>query len=162
MYLKKAFWNEAPKSETQSGDKLSETTSPVTDLVSSLDDQRLYREVTLALRTGLRDARSDFSFLRLHGLRNILKFLRSVAASDSTINLFCHTQTIPDLQGTLCHFTSAYFIIRIIYIQIRTLEIKNLFRVCIFSSCLTTTSYFLSCFTSVRTISFVYQNYLFL
>lgn len=100
MYLKKAFWNEVQKSETQSNDKSPETTapSPVTDLVSSLDDQRLYREVTLALRTGLRDARSDFSFLRLHGLRNILKFLRSVAASDSTINLFCHTQSIPDLQ----------------------------------------------------------------
>ncbi|KAK9071666.1 hypothetical protein SSX86_008095 [Deinandra increscens subsp. villosa] len=102
MYLKKAFWSEVSNSEGESNDKPSETTapspSPVTDLVSSLEDQRLYREVTLALRTGLRDARSDFSFLRLHGLRNILKFLRSVSASDSTINIFCHTQSIPDLQ----------------------------------------------------------------
>ncbi|KAF5800539.1 putative Cell division protein Cdc14 [Helianthus annuus] len=85
-HLPKAFW----RSENES--------TPVTDLVTSLDDQRLYREVTLALRTGLRDARSDFSFLRLRGLRSILKFLRSVAASDSTINLFSHTQSIPDLQ----------------------------------------------------------------
>ncbi|KAJ9539594.1 hypothetical protein OSB04_026100 [Centaurea solstitialis] len=97
MYLKKAFWSEVLKSETENNDKSPET-SPVSDLVSSLDDQRLYREVTLALRTGLRDARSDFSFLRLHGLANILKFLRSVATSDSTINLFCNTQSIPALQ----------------------------------------------------------------
>ncbi|GJY18750.1 armadillo-type fold protein [Tanacetum coccineum] len=72
--------------------------SAVDDLVGSLDEQRLYREVTLALRTGLRDARSDFSFLRLHGLRNILKFMRSVADNDSIINLFIHTQSIPSLQ----------------------------------------------------------------
>ncbi|GKC97772.1 armadillo-type fold protein, partial [Tanacetum coccineum] len=71
--------------------------SAVDDLVGSLDEQRLYREVTLALRTGLRDARSDFSFLRLHGLRNILKFMRSVADNDSIINLFIHTQSIPSL-----------------------------------------------------------------
>ncbi|XP_024980023.1 uncharacterized protein LOC112516968 isoform X2 [Cynara cardunculus var. scolymus] len=100
MYLKKAFWSEVLKSGTENNDKSPDTTvpSPVTDLVSSLDDQRLYREVTLALRTGLRDARSDFSFLRLHGLGNILKFLRSVAASDSTINLFCNSQSITALQ----------------------------------------------------------------
>ncbi|XP_076930296.1 uncharacterized protein LOC143595035 [Bidens hawaiensis] len=93
MYLKKAFWTE------NNNDKDGSSSSPaVSELVKSLDDQRLYREVTLALRTGLRDARSDFSFLRLRGLRNILKFLRSVANSDSTITLFAHTQSIPPLQ----------------------------------------------------------------
>ncbi|KAL2556272.1 hypothetical protein Fot_01100 [Forsythia ovata] len=93
MYLKKAFWSDRLNSESE-----SESQSPVGDLVKSLDKQRLYREVTLALRTGLRDARAEFSFLRVTGLRNILKFLRSVAESDSTINLFCHSQSIPQLQ----------------------------------------------------------------
>ncbi|KAL8210910.1 hypothetical protein R6Q57_005347 [Mikania cordata] len=100
MYLKKAFWSEVSSSARVNNDESAEppAPSPVTDLVSSLEDQRIHREVTLALRTGLRDARSDFSFLRLHGLRNILKFLRSFAASDSTINIFCHTQSIQALQ----------------------------------------------------------------
>ncbi|KAH7854081.1 hypothetical protein Vadar_009867 [Vaccinium darrowii] len=93
MYLKKAFWSDSLNSDTE-----TQSSSPVGDLVHSLDKQRLYREITLALRTGLKDARAEFSFLRVRGLRSILKFLRSVAESDSTINLFCHSQTIPDLQ----------------------------------------------------------------
>ncbi|XP_057798775.1 uncharacterized protein LOC131014721 [Salvia miltiorrhiza] len=91
MYLKKAFWSEAVKAD-------AEQQSPVVELVKSLDKQRLYREVTLALRTGLREARAEFSFLRIRGLRSILKFLRSLAQSDDTINLFCHSQSIPALQ----------------------------------------------------------------
>ncbi|KAL9270355.1 hypothetical protein AKJ16_DCAP16701 [Drosera capensis] len=70
----------------------------VEELVESLDQQRLYREVTLALRTGLRDARADFSFLRLRGLLRLLKFLRSVAESDDAVPLFCRSQSVPDLQ----------------------------------------------------------------
>lgn len=95
MYLKKAFWSDAVKPETEAD---AERPSPVFELVKSLDKQRLYREVTLALRTGLREARAEFSFLRIRGLRSILKFLRSVANSDETINLFCHSQSIPALQ----------------------------------------------------------------
>ncbi|KAK9292028.1 hypothetical protein L1049_019982 [Liquidambar formosana] len=97
MYLKKAFWSEglnAPESDPQS----ESPAKAVGELVNSLNKQRLYREVTLALRTGLRDARAEFSFLRVRGLRSILKFLRSVAESDTTINLFCHSQSIPELQ----------------------------------------------------------------
>lgn len=96
MYLKKAFWSEglnAPESDPQSS-----SATVVGELVNSLNKERLYREVTLALRTGLRDARAEFSFLRVRGLRSILKFLRSVAESDSTIQLFCHSQSIPELQ----------------------------------------------------------------
>ncbi|KAH6838201.1 binding protein [Perilla frutescens var. hirtella] len=93
MYLKKAFWTDAVKPETE-----AERQSPVLELVKSLDKQRLYREVTLALRSGLREARAEFSFLRIRGLRSILKFLRSVAQSDDTINLFYHSQSIPALQ----------------------------------------------------------------
>ncbi|PIN14459.1 hypothetical protein CDL12_12920 [Handroanthus impetiginosus] len=93
MYLKKPFWSETLNSQPE-----GESQSPVLELVKSLDKQRLYREVTLALRTGLREARAEFSFLRIRGLRSILKFLRSVAESDDTINLFCHSQSIPELQ----------------------------------------------------------------
>ncbi|XP_047955438.1 uncharacterized protein LOC125201395 [Salvia hispanica] len=91
MYLNRPFWSDAVKAE-------AEQQSPVAELVKSLDKQRLYREVTLALRTGLREARAEFSFLRIRGLRSILKFLRSVSQSDDTINLFCHSQSIPALQ----------------------------------------------------------------
>uniref|UniRef100_A0A0D9WLB9 Uncharacterized protein n=1 Tax=Leersia perrieri TaxID=77586 RepID=A0A0D9WLB9_9ORYZ len=72
------------------------------DLAEALARRRLYREVTLALRTGLRDAKADFSFLRARGLRGLLGFLRSTAASaagdDSQLLLFRHSQSIPDLQ----------------------------------------------------------------
>lgn len=96
MYLKKAFWCEGLKSESQS--QSSSEATAVGELVSELNKQRLYREITLALRTGLRDACAEFSFLRVRGLRCILKFLQSVAESDSTINLFCHSQSLPELQ----------------------------------------------------------------
>ncbi|KAK9161074.1 hypothetical protein Syun_007415 [Stephania yunnanensis] len=92
MYLKKASWC---KEEASSS---SPTSTAVDDLISSLNKQRLYREVTLALRTGLRDAAAHFSFLRVRGLRNLLKFLKSVTHSDSTILLFCFAQSVPDLQ----------------------------------------------------------------
>ncbi|KAJ4806380.1 Impaired sucrose induction 1-like protein [Rhynchospora pubera] len=70
----------------------------VSDLVTSLGRRRLYREVTLALRSGLREARADFSFLRTRGLRGLIKFLQSVACSDESVRLFRHSQTIPELQ----------------------------------------------------------------
>ncbi|XP_038970690.1 uncharacterized protein LOC103695511 [Phoenix dactylifera] len=70
----------------------------VGELVASLNRRRMYREVTLALRSGLRDAMADFSFLRTRGLRNLLKFLRSVGDSDASIRLFRHSQTFPELQ----------------------------------------------------------------
>ncbi|KAG8381110.1 hypothetical protein BUALT_Bualt06G0088300 [Buddleja alternifolia] len=96
MHLKKPFWSDTLNSETES--ESQSPPPPVLEVVRSLDKQRLYREVTLALRTGLREARAEFSFLRVRGLRNVLKFLRSVAESDDTINLFCHSQSIPELQ----------------------------------------------------------------
>ena len=76
----------------------SAASAAVEELVASLNQRRLYREVRLALRSGLRDARAEFSFLRVRGLRCLLKFLRSVADSPSTIQLFCLTQSLPDLE----------------------------------------------------------------
>ncbi|XP_073039563.1 uncharacterized protein [Primulina eburnea] len=93
MYFTKPFWSDSLTAESE-----AEPQSPVLELVKSLDKQRLYREVTLALRTGLREARAEFSFLRIRGLRSILKFLRSVAESDDMIDLFRHSQSIPELQ----------------------------------------------------------------
>ncbi|XP_057456841.1 uncharacterized protein LOC130747817 [Lotus japonicus] len=89
MYLKKPLWSEGIESDSDGA---------VVEVVKSLQQQRVYREVTLALRTGLRDARAEFSFLRVRALRSILNFLRSVADSDSTIDLFNQTQSIPELQ----------------------------------------------------------------
>ncbi|XP_074565372.1 uncharacterized protein LOC141821893 [Curcuma longa] len=70
----------------------------VGELVSALNRRRVYRDVTLALRSGLRDAAADFSFLRTRGLRSLLKFLGSISSSDESIRLFCHSQTIPELR----------------------------------------------------------------
>ncbi|GLT41513.1 hypothetical protein SLA2020_155700 [Shorea laevis] len=111
MYLKKPLWSEGvtepansnesslPSSSSEpESEAASAATKAVEELVNSLNEQRIYREVTLALRTGLRDASAEFSFLRLRGLRSLLKSLRSIAQSDSTIVLFCHTQSIPELQ----------------------------------------------------------------
>ncbi|PWZ06145.1 BTB/POZ domain-containing protein [Zea mays] len=70
------------------------------ELADALARRRLYREVTLALHSGLRDAKADFSFLRARGLRSLLGFLRSTAsaADDALLLLFRHSQSIPDLQ----------------------------------------------------------------
>ncbi|XP_022958116.1 uncharacterized protein LOC111459439 [Cucurbita moschata] len=103
MYLKKALWSEGftakPAAESSADDKsASATSSTVGELVNSLNRQRLYREITFSLRTGLRDASAEFSFLRVRGLRSLLKSLRSIAESDSTIQLFCQIQSLPELQ----------------------------------------------------------------
>ncbi|KAG2708507.1 hypothetical protein I3760_05G196800 [Carya illinoinensis] len=44
------------------------------------------------------NARAEFSFRRVRGLRSIFKFHRSVAEFDSTIQLFGQTQSLPELQ----------------------------------------------------------------
>ncbi|CAN1266739.1 hypothetical protein LINPERPRIM_LOCUS12651 [Linum perenne] len=113
MLLKKPLWSlgledaakessdsaaESEQQQKQQATSSSSSSSAVEELVNSLTRQRLYREVTLALRSSLRDARAEFSFLRLRGLRSILNFLRSVSLSDSTISLYSQTQSIPDLQ----------------------------------------------------------------
>lgn len=104
MYLKKPLWSETGKDDGGSAKTEEEDhgDGAVSEVVKSLQQQRVYREVTLALRTGLRDARAEFSFLRVRALRSILKFLRSVAESDSTIDLFNQIQSIPQLQGLFC------------------------------------------------------------
>ncbi|KAM7266955.1 hypothetical protein ACFE04_009121 [Oxalis oulophora] len=105
-YLKKAVWSEGVGKQSNGNDNHDnggatpdETASTVVgELVDSLKEERIYREITLALRTGLRDVRAEFSFLRLRGLHSLLEFLRSVSESDSTIHLFSHSQSVPQLQ----------------------------------------------------------------
>lgn len=43
--------------------------------------RRMYRDLAQSLRCGLRDASAGFSFLRLRGLRALLRALRSAAAA---------------------------------------------------------------------------------
>lgn len=57
----------------------------------------MYRDLALSLRCGLRDAAAGFSFLRLRGLRALLRALRSAADADA--GLFRDSQSIRDLQG---------------------------------------------------------------
>jgi hypothetical protein len=82
------------------------------ELAEALGRRRLYREVTLALQTGLRDAKADFSFLRARGLRSLLGFLRSTASAtdDAPLLLFRHSQSIPDLQGILLSCSFPHFV----------------------------------------------------
>lgn len=106
MFLKKReFWGgrargPAPPELPPPPDEASAAaTEASSELASSLENRRLYREVTLALRTALRDATAEFSFLRLRGLRNLLKSLRSIADSDDAIRLFRQSQSLHELQG---------------------------------------------------------------
>ncbi|OMO93546.1 Armadillo-like helical [Corchorus olitorius] len=110
MNLKEPLWSKQtdsdgsqPPSSSSARDPESDgapsaATSAVEELIKSLNQQRIYREVTLALRTGLCDARAEFSFLRVRGLRFLLKSLRSIAQSDTSVYLFSLTQSIPELQ----------------------------------------------------------------
>ncbi|KAJ4834560.1 hypothetical protein Tsubulata_023721 [Turnera subulata] len=103
MNLKEPLWTSGLKKEasTDATEAQESAETAVEELVNTLNNERLYREITLALRSSLRDARAEFSFLRHRALRSLLKFLGSVSQSDSTISLFCQTQSIPDLQGKL-------------------------------------------------------------
>ena len=58
--------------------------------------RRMYRDLALSLRCGLRDAAAGLSFLRLRGLRALLRALRS---ADADLGLFRDSQAIRDLQG---------------------------------------------------------------
>lgn len=64
--------------------------------------RRMYRDLALSLRCGLRDAAAGFSFLRLRGLRALLRALRSAADADAdadaSARLFRHSQSIRDIQ----------------------------------------------------------------
>uniref|UniRef100_A0A0E0IV54 Uncharacterized protein n=1 Tax=Oryza nivara TaxID=4536 RepID=A0A0E0IV54_ORYNI len=60
--------------------------------------RRMYRDLAQSLRCGLRDASAGFSFLRLRGLRALLRALRSAAAADADARLFRHSQALRDLQ----------------------------------------------------------------
>ncbi|KAG8092312.1 hypothetical protein GUJ93_ZPchr0012g21967 [Zizania palustris] len=60
--------------------------------------RRMYRDLALSLRCGLRDAAAGFSFLRLRGLRALLRALRSAADADASTRLFRQSQALRDLQ----------------------------------------------------------------
>lgn len=70
----------------------------IVELVNSLTHRRLYREVTLALHSGIQDAQADFSFLRVKGLKALLKALSSFSLSETLIHLFQDSQADKTLQ----------------------------------------------------------------
>ncbi|KAG0585913.1 hypothetical protein KC19_2G049000 [Ceratodon purpureus] len=72
--------------------------SPVTELVVALSDQRVYREVVWSLKRGLRDARSEFSFVRVRGLNALAKFMSSAVSDEKVIELFRDCQSYRELQ----------------------------------------------------------------
>lgn len=74
--------------------------SPVMELVVALSDQRMYREVAWSLRRGLRDARSEFAFVRERGLNALAKFMSSAVNSEKVIELFRDSQSCRELQGS--------------------------------------------------------------
>lgn len=81
-----------------SGDPPTTLAPEVRDLISSLNRRRLFREVTLSLRSGIRDLSADFSFLRVRGLRSLLESLNYFASNDASINMFRHSQSTVELQ----------------------------------------------------------------
>jgi hypothetical protein len=89
---------DSSSSSSSSSSPNTTTSSPVLDLVLALTDQRLYREVALSLRQGLRDARSEFCFMRVRGLNALAKFLASSAKSQKIIELFQDSQSYQELQ----------------------------------------------------------------
>ncbi|CAD6211683.1 unnamed protein product [Miscanthus lutarioriparius] len=66
---------------------------------TAAERRRMYRDLALSLRCGLRDAAAGFSFLRLRGLRALLRALRSVADAGADAGPFRDSQSIRDLQG---------------------------------------------------------------
>lgn len=111
MYLNKPPWSDDLLHPSSSSPSASSTALPggVVDLVKSLNKQRLYREITLALRTTIRDATAEYSFLRVKGLGKLLKFLGSVVESENMIELFRETQTFTEFQvvPVLFHYSIA-------------------------------------------------------
>ncbi|KAL3675224.1 hypothetical protein R1sor_025172 [Riccia sorocarpa] len=100
MFLRPPSWADDPLRAASSSSSSSQGNqqSAIVDFVNSLTNQRLYREVSLRLRTGLRDAKAEFSFLRVKGLRSLAKFLQSAVESEKMIELFLESQTYLELQ----------------------------------------------------------------
>lgn len=68
--------------------------------------RRMYRDLALSLRSGLRDAAAGLSFLRLRGLRALL---RALSATDADhLGLFRDSQAIRDLQGHIASITPCF------------------------------------------------------
>jgi hypothetical protein len=118
MYLNNPPWFEDLFHSSSSSSSASSSALPggVVDLVKSLNKQRLYREITLALKTTLRDSTADFLFLRVKGLRKILKFLGSMVEMENMIDLFRETQTFTELIKVF--FSPSLFVLTVISVLV--------------------------------------------
>ncbi len=113
MILRQPNWAEnllATQAASAEGEaaRQQQQVSPLVELVMALSDQRLYREVVWSLKRGLRDARSEFSFVRMRGLNALAKFLSSAGKAEKVMELFRDSQSFREFQGlkTLFLFSS--------------------------------------------------------
>lgn len=116
MFLRSPSWADdslrAASSSASSSTTLGGSQSPIVDLVLSLTNQRLYREVSLSLRTGLRDAKAEFAFMRIKGLKSLTRFLTSAVKSEKIVELFLDAQKYRELQGTPSMPTFKYICVK--------------------------------------------------
>lgn len=103
MFLRAPSWADdslrSSSAASSSASSHGAAQAPIVDLVLSLTNQRLYREVSLSLRTGLRDVKAEFSFMRVRGLKSLTRFLTSAVKSEKIVELFLDTQKYRELQG---------------------------------------------------------------
>lgn len=104
MYTKRPLLSTAPPPPPPPQPQPSPPPPEVAKLADALAEQRVRREVALALRTGLRDAGTEFSFLRLRGLRGLLRFLRAISDSDPAVRIFRDLQSSAQFQGRYNQF----------------------------------------------------------
>ncbi|CAM6084760.1 unnamed protein product [Calypogeia fissa] len=101
MFLRPPSWADdslRSSSGTSAAASPGAAQAPIVDLVLSLTNQRLYREVSLSLRIGLRDVKAEFSFMRIRGLKSLTRFLTSAVKSEKIVELFLDTQKYRELQ----------------------------------------------------------------
>lgn len=69
------------------------------DVIASLDEQRQVRELALQLRLGLQDARAEFSYLRVKGLKTLTATVNACVSSPEWMRRFRDTQQDTNLQS---------------------------------------------------------------
>jgi hypothetical protein len=69
------------------------------DVIASLDEQRQVRELALQLRLGLQDARAEFSYLRVKGLKTLTATVNACVFSPEWMRRFRDTQRDTNLQS---------------------------------------------------------------
>ena len=75
--------------------------SSLDDVIANLDEQRQARELALQLRLGIEDARAQFAYLRVKGLRTLGATVSACVADPEWTRRFKQAQLSTDLQSKL-------------------------------------------------------------